>query len=214
MQNVNRTGQASPPSPDVRPGGVYVGANPNANPSAIYQGAVAARRELNDQRNNLQSDRHRLAEQLRDPMVTGADRAGLEAQIGVLDAQITTLDKDVAAANARVASTALVPGAVVEPKHNRDGPPEEVYIMGGLFMVTVLLPLSVAFAIRLLRRGRVAVNALPQEILERFSRLDQAVDAMAVEIERIGEGQRFVTRVISERAPEPAKLERGSPSRQ
>ena len=36
--------------------------------------------------------------------------------------------------------------------------------------------------------------------LERFARLDQAVDAMAVEIERIGEGQRFVTRLMSERS--------------
>jgi hypothetical protein len=41
----------------------------------------------------------------------------------------------------------------------------------------------------------------------RLARLEQAVDAIAVEIERISEGQRFTTRLLSEqsrRAPEPA----------
>jgi hypothetical protein len=108
-----------------------------------------------------------------------------------------------------VAATAAVPGAVVEPRHERDGPPEEVYIMGGLFMVTVLLPLSVALAIRLLRRKSAAIMALPQELVDRFTRLDQAVDAMAVEVERIGESQRFVTRLMSERSGrEPLALGR------
>jgi hypothetical protein len=33
----------------------------------------------------------------------------------------------------------------------------------------------------------------------RLDRLEQAVDAIAIEIERISEGQRFVTRVLAER---------------
>jgi hypothetical protein len=34
---------------------------------------------------------------------------------------------------------------------------------------------------------------------ERFTRLEQAVEAVAIEVERISEGQRFVTRVLAER---------------
>lgn len=34
----------------------------------------------------------------------------------------------------------------------------------------------------------------------RLSRLEQAVDAIAVEVERISEGQRFTTRLLSEQA--------------
>lgn len=34
----------------------------------------------------------------------------------------------------------------------------------------------------------------------RLERIEQAVDAMAVEIERISEGQRFTTRLLSERS--------------
>jgi hypothetical protein len=37
------------------------------------------------------------------------------------------------------------------------------------------------------------------EIAERLSRLEQAVDAIAVEAERISEGQRFTTKLLSER---------------
>ena len=73
-------------------------------------------------------------------------------------------------------------------------------------MIVVLLPLTLAYARRLWRRGAVAVSALPQELMDRLTRLDQAVDSIAVEVERIGEGQRFVTRVLAERPPEAMAL--------
>ena len=38
-------------------------------------------------------------------------------------------------------------------------------------------------------------------IESRLARIEQAVDAIAVETERISEGQRFTTKVLSERAP-------------
>jgi hypothetical protein len=38
------------------------------------------------------------------------------------------------------------------------------------------------------------------EISERIGRLDTAVDAVAVEIERISEAQRFTSRILAERA--------------
>lgn len=36
---------------------------------------------------------------------------------------------------------------------------------------------------------------------ERFARLEQAVDAMSIEIERMSEAQRFTAKLLSERAP-------------
>jgi hypothetical protein len=41
-----------------------------------------------------------------------------------------------------------------------------------------------------------------QELSEKIDRLSQAVEATAIEVERIGESQRFLTRVLSEKAPE------------
>ncbi|MCU0619837.1 MAG: hypothetical protein MUF40_08125, partial [Gemmatimonadaceae bacterium] len=49
--------------------------------------------------------------------------------------------------------------------------------------------------------------SLPRESLERLARIENAIEAMAVEVERISEGQRFTTRLLSERAPTP--VERG-----
>ena len=44
--------------------------------------------------------------------------------------------------------------------------------------------------------------AMPPELAERMQRMEQAIDAIAVEVERISEGQRFATKLLSEsRAP-------------
>jgi len=43
------------------------------------------------------------------------------------------------------------------------------------------------------------------EISDRMAKLDNAVDAIAVEVERVSEGQRFVTKVLAERGT-PAAL--------
>ena len=42
------------------------------------------------------------------------------------------------------------------------------------------------------------------EISDRMAKLDNAVDAMSVEVERISEGQRFVTKLLAERGTSPA----------
>lgn len=201
--------QSAPPAPPALPAPAIQVRLGDVSPSAtsVYEGFVAQRRELRDQLENLQSARHDLSEQLQDPMVTGADRAGLEAHIAQLDARISAANVQIAAADAEVAKAAAVPGAVVrEQPIIHTGPPEAVFVLGAIFMFVVLLPLSIGYARRLWRRGAVAVSALPQELMDRLTRLDHAVDSIAVEVERIGEGQRFVTRVLGERAMEPVGL--------
>ena len=51
------------------------------SPLAIYRAQVAKRDELGNQLNDLRNARGNLANELRDPMVTGADRVGLEGRI-------------------------------------------------------------------------------------------------------------------------------------
>ena len=46
--------------------------------------------------------------------------------------------------------------------------------------------------------------SLSPEVVQRLERMEQAIDAISVEVERISEGQRFVTRLLSERAQAPA----------
>lgn len=41
-----------------------------------------------------------------------------------------------------------------------------------------------------------APGALPTDLSERLERIERGVDATAIEVERIGEGQRFLTRAV------------------
>jgi hypothetical protein len=39
---------------------------------------------------------------------------------------------------------------------------------------------------------------LPAEVTDRLERMEQALDSVALEVERISEGQRFTTKLLSE----------------
>jgi hypothetical protein len=39
---------------------------------------------------------------------------------------------------------------------------------------------------------------LPTEVTDRLERMEQALDSVALEVERISEGQRFTTKLLSE----------------
>jgi hypothetical protein len=49
------------------------------------------------------------------------------------------------------------------------------------------------------RGGRSATSVSPDDSDARLARIEQSVDAVAIEVERIGEGQRFVTQLVAER---------------
>ena len=182
----------------------------DGGPTAIYRAQVAMRKELGNQLERLQSARRELASSLNDGDLGAAARTGIEARIATTDARIAAMDKQIADADAAVARAAGIPGAVVEEPPpmfiDRPGPPEEAFVIGGLFIVCAILPISIAFARRIWRRSAAAVASLPQELMDRLTRLDQAVDAIAVEVERVGEGQRFMTRVLAEKPGAAAAL--------
>jgi hypothetical protein len=67
-------------------------------------------------------------------------------------------------------------------------------------VITILgLPLVRVLARRLDRRESASPAGLAK-IEERLSRLETGVDSIAVEIERISEGQRFTTKLLAERS--------------
>ncbi len=166
---------------------------------AVYRALNEQRRELAQQLENLEDKRRSLLNQLQDQQVTGVNKTGIEARVPELDKRIADVEKQLADADKAVAKQAGVEGAVPPPeRQERNGPPDGVFVVASLFVVAVFFPLSVAMARRLWRRGAAAAVAFPQELADRLNRLDQSVDSIAIEVERIGEGQRFVTRVMSE----------------
>ena len=82
---------------------------------------------------------------------------------------------------------------------------EMVAIFVAMCGVLAVGALAYGVASRLL--GRVT-SQLPGSKVDdpRMARLEQAVDAIAIEVERISESQRFISRLMDERSKEPAKL--------
>ncbi len=50
---------------------------------------------------------------------------------------------------------------------------------------------------------------VPAEVTQRLERMEQAIDSIAVEIERISEGQRFTTKLLSDRTQAAGGLPAG-----
>lgn len=183
------------PSPPAPPGG--------GDPVLVYQAVRNQRRELLSQMEELEDQREELSRELRNtPAVESKIREGLEQRIGALDQRILALDKQIEAANAAVSQAAGIPGAIVPPPPPppETGPPEEFWVIAGMILIPSAFILSIGYARRLWKKGASVVMSIPQDIYDRFTRVEQSIDSVAVEVERIGEGQRYLTRLMSEKA--------------
>ncbi|MEA2707238.1 MAG: hypothetical protein QOH22_2026 [Gemmatimonadaceae bacterium] len=75
-------------------------------------------------------------------------------------------------------------------------------------MIAVSLFGSVAYSITAIARATVAhkkedlrqAESAPSVTEARLARIEQAVDAIALEVERISEGQRFTTKLLSDQS--------------
>jgi hypothetical protein len=194
---IDQTPQSTP-TPGAAPV-VAEGARSAPSAAAIYEGLKAQRDELRNQLSDLQGARETIAGQLEDLSATAAERKPLEARLTDVDQRIVSVDGMIATNATQIAQAAAIPGAVVEPPpYVPSGPPQEAWVAGAFFMVLVIFPLTIAYARRIWRRGAVTVSAFPKELAERFSRMEQAVEATSLEVERIGEGQRFLTKLFTE----------------
>ncbi len=191
-----------PPTPPPVPFTIQTPGGPiQGLPTEVYQGALAQRRELRNQLERLESQRQDLRDALRsDANQNVTDRAGLEARIKEIDARIAGVDGQLAQADAAVAQAAAIPGATVEPpRPERNGPPDEVFAIPIVFTLVVLMPIAIAYARRIWKRGSTVIAPIPREVMDRLDQMGHAVESIALEVERVGEGQRFLTRVMSDK---------------
>jgi len=154
--------------------------------------AMANRREVLAQRLERASD---------------PEARALQGQIASLDGQLSAtqarlLDAATRLGDVRVQGRIMVPPIQMRgfgPSHVID--PDALTAVFVLFSVGIIVPLSIGLGRRLWRQPP---PPLPREAdlisSPRLERLEQAVDSIAIEIERISEGQRFVTKLLSERA--------------
>ena len=133
----------------------------------------------------------------------GTTRAALELKKVPLDAQIAQTEMDLASARAQLQSRQTqtsFPIRFPPPNSRRQFDPDLAAGLMFAFIFAVLMPMSIAMARRIWRGSKPSATPRVDDTLTpRFDRLEQAVDAIAIEVERISEGQRFVTKVLTER---------------
>jgi hypothetical protein len=153
---------------------------------------------LAEQLSALYRQRQVLIDQLQ--RVQPSDVRGVMSQIADLDAQIAQVSTRLADVQSQIALRRTVgqrPVPSFPPRQNVDP-------MVGLsyaFICAVLMPLAIGYARRIWRGGKPAPVAAPhsEEERQRMERLEHAVDSIAIEVERISEGQRFITKIMADR---------------
>ena len=99
---------------------------------------------------------------------------------------------------------AIAPAAPPEAPVDR-GPPENAIVMTAIvlfFIALTLIGLPMARAAARRMDRKAAGPAVPNDLMPRLERIEQAVEGVALEMERVAEAQRFSARLLSERLPE------------
>ena len=175
----------------------------NATPAARYEAWQRMREAMQHQINQLNNEREDLAEARQEAKNHGQTDPAVEARIAGVDARLTTLHAQIAQVDQEIISAAALAPArsrtTVAETRVQQGPPgetfpEELIAVPVLFILCVGLPLAIAYSRRIWRRAGEGAAALPNEVIDRLNRMDQNIDAIALEIERIGESQRYLTK--------------------
>jgi hypothetical protein len=164
----------------------------------------ARREELSNQLQSVDSRRSKLINQLKqtaDPIAV----KGLEARLSLLDARQLQVESDIQQTGQQLTGPAAgVIASTAAPVFVGLGQ-SQVMTLSVLSILFIFFPLAIGAARAAWKRsGRPGpAPAVFTETAQRLERLEASVDAIAVEIERISEGQRFVTKLLSESQPAP-----------
>jgi len=200
------------PAPTPRPSVVVSGVQgspiitiPAPRTEAEIDALKARREELSNQLQSVDSRRSKLLSQLRSTDDATATK-GLQDRLSLLDARQLQLESDLAQTGQQLSSSAagVIASTSVAPGLAGLGSGQTL-ALSIVFTVCVLGPLAIGFARTLLKRSNrpAPPPAIFNETAQRLERVEAAVDTIALEIERISEGQRFVTKLLSESQPAP-----------
>lgn len=165
---------------------------------------------LSGQLEALTAQRQALRSQLESMRLDNAGRATVQMREADVAMQIAQVRGDMARVAVqlreqgigRARSFTVVPPAFPQRQFDPD-------VAAGLmfaFIFAVLMPLAIAVA-RRIWKGKPAQPAASVDhvIVPRLDHLEQAIDAIAIEVERVSEGQRFITKLFTERGGDVAK---------
>ena len=141
-----------------------------------------------------------------------AKQARADAKAAAKDAQIAAKDAITAAREGQ--GQGGIPGTVPPPPQNNsdDIPPQVMQIVSMFFVFVVVLVLGTPIVRAIMRRfdrKTESMRVTGPDVTPHLRQLQESVDAMAIEIERISEGQRFTSKLLASRASAaPAVAER------
>ena len=175
---------------------------------------------LRDELQDAASRRNTITQNLRSADVEA--REGYLRRLEVLDERILTIEREITQTNLAL-STAPAEALVAAASAGRQVDPDleavrgmmgEVVPIIAILSVFVFMPIAIAIARLIWRRATNAPRgaAVPDHATQqKLDHLQQAVDTIAIEVERISEGQRFVAKLMSDRslgagAAEPVRV--------
>ena len=85
---------------------------------------------------------------------------------------------------------------------------EDIIVPIAFFISAIVISLGIPIVRAMIRRWDRQSLQPPTsaDTSARLERIEQAIEAMSIEIERVAEGQRFVTRLMTEGSPERVAL--------
>jgi hypothetical protein len=206
-----------------KPGGGLI-ATTSGELTAADVRALRVRR--NDLRNELQDAaerRNSIAGRLREADI--AARPGYEDRLKVLDARIIAIENEITRVGRELSAAPAEALIAAEPARSQGPDPnvivpqivDEIVPIVAILSVFVLAPIVITISRFFWKRSSPAPAAIRTDhaTQERLEQLQQAVDAIAIEVERISEGQRYVTKVLGTRGvgagdAEPVHVARGA----
>jgi len=196
-------GPATPPLPPAVPVAPVQGAGVTSVSSLISQYT-----EGTMQLAGLRAQWDGLQNQLYSMRLDNPARAAVQKQTADVGVQIAQLEGNLAVLKAQMGARHVSIRGNPGPAVNIGNVPwfngRELGNLAGLvILVACAIPMCAFATRRILRGGRAAAPALHADPMaaQRLERLEQAVDSVAIEVERISENQRFMTRVLVERNP-------------
>ena len=196
---------AAPASPAVA--GVVVGGQTQAltgvpRTAREYSALRRRRSELSDQLTSASNRRSQLVRQIEsmDPIA----RQGVQQRIQLLDQRILQLESDIALTGQQVAASTALIGSTesARPTFPVNNVRMNYTAIVIVFTLAVLMPIAVAMARLIWKRTTAPIphRGGSAEDSQRLLRLEQAIDTIAVEVERVSEGQRYVTQLMADGA--------------
>lgn len=161
-----------------------------------------AREELSSQLSSVVGRRNDLVDELAG--LPDVARAGQEQRITQLDQRILQIERDIEATGRKLALAERTGGSSPPPlpPGRRGG----FNVDGGAVAAMIVMFVGLSALRMVWNRGRPRIAPGNPAVEQRMERIEQAVDAIAIEVERIGEAQRYQAKLINAGPAQPIEV--------